>query len=1383
MAYSTLGESQSGDTIHFTHEPAKVYLTDNKEATDAHLDTFSHSPQAADPIPRNKSSKSSVSGVSTGDNVRTTDPNAQDPTDSWYATIHTRDSGFDKSANHGNWNTTQSSQELHGQDVSDAETVYSEESSTANTRRQTYIWELAEDLFESINSVYTQSDSQTNISKLLPDLLQAFALMIGRNAPTQMHRDIMAFVHKHRHEITNAFNAIALERDKTLQKIADNENPMTWEERMNRWLPSSEEDLVGENSEAFMVGEDQVLDELNGESADSEEEEVPDNWLHAYRKFILESESYEWLLGRLRRELHLYSTQPNTIQVIRDKILFSLPKPHKISKKVSSQTYTAIFEIDWDILGFFTTQGYLNPWNEVFEGVITLTGTLLDAQAATCAQYIRQTWPLTGEVMIQMVKGVLGGKEGNLQHCTLPDQTTLNSWINGSKFMVKVHGIAASIAEAGEQLAWLGAALRASPRRNRLILCTPTIKIYQNSPPLCQSELHLSLTNIIYKIGFTMEKDIHASTGVNGQCWHSLFRNPVIVQGYPIPRRIERSTGLEISLNIMAGLAQSQHISQFKGKLYIKGFSIMILPVRQDGEVLYWHLIYNKNGHRISYLDDNIRQEKQDIKETGLEHSRHILGWCSEIEFYAGSAQAHHPVVHSELPKPHAGCALAGEEVKAERIISGGPAFKIGIKDTPIHISREKQGYVRQFKWLSAQLILLWDEGEKRGWLIDSTSALLHLLRAFLAHAKENAAKSAFIFKNEDLQDVEMPYTAESATAVLINKRNWRLRLYEEDDDDDENNKYLLKSQIDYFFRLLERLIDLQADITGDEGIKLRSQPRKFLEGWDFEDIVTECHILPPRIATLEAAGKGWVDFIRGIHAVTLFGRGFGDIFRPIGTNMCKHWARLPKHKYYIASCLSDLGRLVKRVGNRNDGHVRLTDDVICHTPTSVFMSCQCGGDGLERNHCEPVQTLFPSALSAKLLSKSRRIPSKGTGAVIFGHHSSFPWIWGDDGHPREGQPLNVKDSGADSNLAYTESEDFASLPTKPSPTQLMRSKDYTRNHYTVGIICALPTELLAVRALFDYEHANIETIPGDNNQYALGAMGDHFIVATCLPAGEYGTNPAASAASSMKCSFSRIRFCLLVGIAGGVPSKKNDIRLGDVVVSLPTGTNSGVLQYDLGKEGEDSHFEFTGCLQRPPRVLTNAINFLRSDPDSGNNPLEPYLSKIIARSPTYGHPGRDLDTSIGTCKVCIAQQTSSESCSHNLQRIPRTTNAPQVHYGLVASGNRVMKNKTLRDQLAREHGMLCFEMEAAGIINAVDCLVIRGICDYCDAQKNDIWQNYAAATAAAYAKLLLSAVASVEKPKLIPDVKCIGAQPRHSALRSLLAYIHVPRYAYKRER
>jgi hypothetical protein len=49
--------------------------------------------------------------------------------------------------------------------------------------------------------------------------------------------------------------------------------------------------------------------------------------------------------------------------------------------------------------------------------------------------------------------------------------------------------------------------------------------------------------------------------------------------------------------------------------------------------------------------------------------------------------------------------------------------------------------------------------------------------------------------------------------------------------------------------------------------------------------------------------------------------------------------------------------------------------------------------------------------------------------------------------------------------------------------------------------------------------------------------------------------------------------------------------------------------------------------------------------------------------------------------------------------------------------------------------------MEAAGLMDGLPTLVIRGICDYCDSHKQKEWQGYAALTAAAYVKWLLSAM------------------------------------------
>lgn len=84
----------------------------------------------------------------------------------------------------------------------------------------------------------------------------------------------------------------------------------------------------------------------------------------------------------------------------------------------------------------------------------------------------------------------------------------------------------------------------------------------------------------------------------------------------------------------------------------------------------------------------------------------------------------------------------------------------------------------------------------------------------------------------------------------------------------------------------------------------------------------------------------------------------------------------------------------------------------------------------------------------------------------------------------------------------------------------------------------------------------------------------------------------------------------------------------------------------------------------------------------------------------------------------------------------------PAIHYGLIASANQLIKDALLRDKLAKEKTVLCFEMEAGGLMNNFPCLVIRGICDYADTHKNKQWHGYAAMTAAAYAKDVLKRIA-----------------------------------------
>ena len=313
-----------------------------------------------------------------------------------------------------------------------------------------------------------------------------------------------------------------------------------------------------------------------------------------------------------------------------------------------------------------------------------------------------------------------------------------------------------------------------------------------------------------------------------------------------------------------------------------------------------------------------------------------------------------------------------------------------------------------------------------------------------------------------------------------------------------------------------------------------------------------------------------------------------------------------------------------------------------------------------------------------------------------------------------------------------------------------------SRNHdaYKVGIICALPLEKAAVTAMLDEEHPRLPNKEGDDNDYTLGKIGEHNVAVACLPAGMTGKASAATVAADMLRSFP-IKVGLMVGIGGGVPSKSADIRLGDVVVSQPTGMHGGVVQWDFGKMEREGIFRRTGTLNKPPRVLLNALSRIQVRSELEGLQMQTYLDEMLARRPNmaknYGYQGQDMDWLFpADCDHEGGHDCDECDRTRLANRQPREEEGTvEIHYGNIASGDEVMRDGKTRDRIAAEEGVLCFEMEAAGLMDNFRCLVIRGICDYADTHKNKRWQRYAAATAAAYSKELLLVMPAAELREL----------------------------------
>ena len=148
-----------------------------------------------------------------------------------------------------------------------------------------------------------------------------------------------------------------------------------------------------------------------------------------------------------------------------------------------------------------------------------------------------------------------------------------------------------------------------------------------------------------------------------------------------------------------------------------------------------------------------------------------------------------------------------------------------------------------------------------------------------------------------------------------------------------------------------------------------------------------------------------------------------------------------------------------------------------------------------------------------------------------------------------------------------------------------------------------------------------------------------------------------------------------------------------------------------------------------------------------GNSRIAEYLSEMIAMHPAmqaeFTYRGKEQDRLFDAAYDHYESENTCDTCetSSLVARPPRDRHDPVIYYGLIASGNQVIKHGGTRDKLGKELGILCFEMEAAGLMDNFPCLVIRGICDYADSHKSKQWQGYAAATAAAYAKELLSVI------------------------------------------
>ncbi|KAH8660194.1 hypothetical protein BX600DRAFT_55123 [Xylariales sp. PMI_506] len=906
--------------------------------------------------------------------------------------------------------------------VDDAQTVFSDTESLAESP----IWlkyesALAEELFDAL---------PLDLESVLPNLdwyLRAFSLRIGHEGNEKLHKNLKYLIYRHRRGI---IERLCLKYESMLDDRAGSEDDaITLGDKMK--LLWSNDELTRHDDMEALPEDDEDEGRFSAEGSDDEMEadidDLPD--LGSYRKILGEAASYQWFLSAMTREAALETPGGHNVrQEIRDSLLRGMNLSPRFRRN-QTPTVNVEFHLDWDFAAFYSEQRYSEAMGTVIKHAITLTGDggSNQVQAMTCQDYVKQVWGDEGVQLLRMLEAAVehsNGTDSSPMHGELSNGTMIDVVYSHGRFAVQASGIPYSVVEVGEELAWISTALSSCEGNEGITCRRPTAKYlardtsrYAPSTTAtadCISQLGLEAYSGCSKV----DNDMFGR--LPGSCWRKMFNNPVIVQGYPIARRqISEEIGLDVSFDIMAGLANTKHAVNFDGRTLVKGFSTILAVTKVVGSTIWWHLCLNQDRNYISYTDPQVPPAAGSgcmVDLSALSTSRHILGWCREVKMMAGSSEANYERIRaSKLGKPNTSLVFDKASISGGSVVNVGISCSFGIKDKSKHIDYSDD-FISTLREMSKRYFVFYDVGERHAWLVDGASTILHLLRTFIQDCQtDETLEGILIFDPDDFQEADKRKAGWVAAfdmleknkdlplwpkaTDVVNESSLKMGERQEETIKYQTAYYRLKDQI---MRLCNILQQISAHIDDSKpdglGTRIRTSPRRQLDGFEFFAIATNEGTLRPKVATLHESGEGWVDFTREIFAPYLFGRGFGQLLQPVGTpcDICK-WNSLPKSDL-LAATTNDLKRIMKIHGDDTAEPYLLAGNIFWHQPDQCFEPCTClTAAPVKRDR---VQLCLPDGFRNRR-SRGFRSPQDlvNGGAVLFGHSWKLPLRWG----PRSG--------------------------------------------------------------------------------------------------------------------------------------------------------------------------------------------------------------------------------------------------------------------------------------------------------------------------------------------------------------------------------------------
>ncbi|CAJ2512806.1 Uu.00g009250.m01.CDS01 [Anthostomella pinea] len=907
-------------------------------------------------------------------------------------------------------------------DLSERGTVYTQNSNDSIGQRIHNCEEyLADRLYHDLSLGATDEEDVARVSDSLPRMLRIFAFKIAKEGEGKNYRDTMRFILKHRKPVANHFITKALGSSKDSKSAKALSPPaMPYDDKVNGWLPNLLDDIHDPNIALESETREAKPDtDLEDEAWHPEQDD--------FSRLVTESRAYEWLLSELRSELEHVVPNKSAMQGLSEAMFRELNEKQQFSRKSTPRCIDAVFDAEWSPHSFFEEQEYGVPPEEAVVEALVLVGTTTQAEGLACGEYLMRQWSESAHAFIQQVQSVVRSAEGTPHDGKLSDDTTLRAWAKDGHFTLEACGHPDSVVEIGEQLMWISCALRSSDF-TEVGTCEPSlgeIRTTNRSPSKVSMHIELAASPKL---------DENLQRPEIGACWQGLFRNPLVVRGYPISLRCPDSAlGLQLSLSTLMALVPNSRIVPYMGKLFIKRFSTLLVAVKRVDNVILWHAIPNVDGSYIYYHDKRV--SVHDIKVDSsilqeLAELKHVVGWTSRADNLAGTPDCNCRIKGSGLSQtPSLEVGLDKITIGISKVATANAGVVLGWRDKCIN-TPPGEDFQANVKFISGKFVVLYDVEDHRGFLLDGGTALLYLVRMSLIKDEKEG-----LFGDRRINDSIQLIRGDSAPRVRAMNTLWQnalLKLYfqheeegrstdvkkqkfplpsntiEEEIESVKGSWVLLRHRVSSILAMLDQAINKQGDM--DFKLQLNSswfQNQLRLEGYDFQKLAYHDRA-NVQFAMLGPNSKAWLDLVRKIQAVTLFGRGFGDIIRhsdcPDDTPyMCPDWRFVPKGAEYLAMSNSTLEDIFE---NGDASAWRLIDQVYMSCPQDPFGPCDRKGQRCRREH------FLINGQNKKGPKRELVLPEHG--AVIIGHKDGISRGLGNmfRGRRAELPPLETTDGG-----------------------------------------------------------------------------------------------------------------------------------------------------------------------------------------------------------------------------------------------------------------------------------------------------------------------------------------------------------------------------------